>query len=93
MIQKYVTLVTASINCTITSLMPTTTTTTATTTTTTNYNNNNIIITTTTTSFFISHGFISGFIGERNEPLSMVFNDQPRDIYIYMADVRPYVRF
>ena len=32
-------------------------------------------------------------IGERSEPLSMVFNDQPRDIYIYMADVRPYVRF
>ena len=22
------------------------------------------------------------FIGERSEPLSMVFNDQPRDIYI-----------
>ena len=34
-------------------------------------------------------------IGERSEPLSMVFNDQPRDIYIYiyMANVRPYVRF
>ena len=32
-------------------------------------------------------------IGERSEPLSMVFNDQPRDIYIYnMADVRPYVQ-
>ena len=24
-------------------------------------------------------------IGERSEPLSRVFNDQPRDIYIYMA--------
>ena len=24
-------------------------------------------------------------IGERSEPLSMVFNDQPRDIYIYSA--------
>ena len=23
-------------------------------------------------------------IGERSEPLSMVFNDQPRDIYIYI---------
>ena len=32
-------------------------------------------------------------IGERSEPLSMVFNDQSRNIYIYMADVRPYVRF
>ena len=31
-------------------------------------------------------------IGERSEPLSRVFNDQPRDIYIY-GDVRPYVRF
>ena len=31
----------------------------------------------------------SAIIGERSEPLSMVFNDQPRDIYIYMADVRP----
>ena len=24
-------------------------------------------------------------IGERSEPLSMVFNDQPRDIYIYVT--------
>ena len=24
------------------------------------------------------------FIGERSEPLSRVFNDQPRDIYIYI---------
>ena len=31
-------------------------------------------------------------IGERSEPLAMVFNDQPRNIYIYMADVRPYVQ-
>ena len=37
-------------------------------------------------------GTIFLVIGERSEPLSMVFNDQPRDIYIYMADVRPYVQ-
>ena len=29
-------------------------------------------------------------IGERSEPLSRVFNDQPRDIYI--GGVRPYVQ-
>ena len=31
-------------------------------------------------------------IGERSEPLSRVFNDQPRGIYIYMVEsVRTYV--
>ena len=31
-------------------------------------------------------------IGERSEPLSRVLNDQPRDIYIYMAmSIRTYV--
>ena len=34
---------------------------------------------------------ILSIIGEGSEPLSMVFNDQPRDIYV--ADVRPHVRF
>ena len=24
-------------------------------------------------------------VGERSEPLSMVFNDQPRDIYIFIT--------
>ena len=32
-----------------------------------------------------------GIIGERSEPLSRVFDDQLRDIYIY-GDVRTYVR-
>ena len=31
-------------------------------------------------------------VGERSEPLSRVFNDQPRDIYIYMVvSVRTYI--
>ena len=35
---------------------------------------------------------INNLIGERSEPLSRVFNDQPRDIYIY-GGVRMYVHF
>ena len=32
------------------------------------------------------------FISERSEPLSRVFNDQPRGIYMYMVEsVRTYV--
>ena len=34
--------------------------------------------------------FLIQIIGERSEPLSRVFNDQPRDIY---GGVRTYVRF
>ena len=35
------------------------------------------------TPFQVNDIFICYIIGERSEPLSRVFNDQPRDIYIY----------
>ena len=36
--------------------------------------------------------YVCTIIGERSEPLSRVFNDQPSGIYIYMVEsVRTYV--
>ena len=38
------------------------------------------------------HAIIIIIIGERSEPLSRVFNDQPRDIYVSMVvSIRTYV--
>ena len=42
-------------------------------------------------SSFLRRKNIQLLIGERSEPLSRVFNDQPRDIYIY-GGVRTYVQ-
>ena len=35
----------------------------------------------------------ASLVGERSEPLSRVFNDQPRGIYIIIWEIRTYVCF
>ena len=42
------------------------------------------VMLTSSTKFIAIKNLFIMVIGERSEPLSMVFNDQPRDIYIYI---------